>query len=84
MKKTNIMALYEEAVNTVTRDRQRWTHFLDTAANIYKFGILDQLIIYEQDPSVTACGAKAQWEQMGRTIKKNAKQIGLLSRRESV
>lgn len=78
MKKTNIMALYEEAVNTVTRDRQRWTHFLDTAANIYKFGILDQLIIYEQDPSVTACGAKAQWEQMGRTIKKNAKQIGLL------
>ena len=78
MKKTNIMALYEEAVNTVTRDRQRWAHFLDTAANIYKFGFLDQLIIYEQDPNVTACGAKEQWERMGRTVKKNAKQIGLL------
>ncbi len=80
MEKTEIMELYKEAVAAVTKDRYRWTHFLNTAARIYKLDFLDQLIIYEQDANVTACGTQAQWEQFGRHLKKGAKQIGILDR----
>lgn len=78
METTNIMALYGEAIDTITKDGSRWAHFLDTAARIYKHNFLNQIIIYEQNPDVTACGTKAQWERFGRSLKDGAKQIGTL------
>lgn len=78
METTNIMALYGEAIDTITKDGARWAHFLDTAARIYKHNFINQIIIYEQNPDVTACGTKEQWERFGRKIKKDAKQIGTL------
>lgn len=78
METTNIMALYGEAIDTITKDGARWAHFLDTAARIYKHNFINQIIIYEQNPDVTACGTKEQWERFGRNIKKDAKQIGTL------
>ena len=78
METTNIMALYGEAIDTITKDGARWAHFLDTAARIYKHNFLNQIIIYEQNPDVTACGTKEQWERFGRILKKGAKQIGTL------
>ena len=56
-----------------------WTAFLQTAARLYKYPYLDQLMIYAQRPDATACAAYDLWnDRMGRYVKRGAKGIALL------
>ena len=56
-----------------------WTAFLQTAARLYKYPYLDQLMIYAQRPDATACAAYDLWnDRMGRYVKRGAKGIALM------
>ena len=56
-----------------------WTAFLQTAARLYKYPYLDQLMIYVQRPDATACAAYDLWnERMGRYVKRGARGIALM------
>ena len=56
-----------------------WTAFLQTAARLYKYPYLDQLMIYAQRPDATACAAYDLWnDRMGRYVKRGARGIALM------
>ena len=56
-----------------------WSAFLQTAARLYKYPYLDQLMIYAQRPDATACAAYDLWnKRMGRYVKRGARGIALM------
>ena len=56
-----------------------WTNFLKTAAWMYKYPFLDQVLIYAQRPDATACASIDIWNKsLQRWINKGAKGIALL------
>ena len=56
-----------------------WSAFLQTAARLYKYPYLDQLMIYAQRPDATACAAYDLWnDRMGRYVKRGARGIALM------
>ena len=59
---------------------EEWTKFLSTAARVYKYPFLDQVMIYAQRPDATACADYETWNrQMGRSIRRGASGIALLN-----
>ena len=59
---------------------EEWTKFLATAARVYKYPFLDQVMIYAQRPDATACADYETWNrQMGRSIRRGASGIALLN-----
>ena len=56
--------------------------FLRTAANNYKYRFKDQLLIYAQKPSATACADVETWNKLGRYVNKGTKGIALLVDRD--
>ena len=56
-----------------------WSAFLQTAARLYKYPYLDQLMIFAQRPDATACAAYDLWNgRMGRYVKRGARGIALM------
>ena len=69
----------DHAAVQLTSNFGAWTAFLQTAARLYKYPYLDQLMIYAQRPDATACAAYDLWnERMGRYVKRGAKGIALM------
>ena len=69
----------DHAAVQLTSSFGAWTAFLQTAARLYKYPYLDQLMIYAQRPDATACAAYDLWnERMGRYIKRGARGIALM------
>ncbi len=56
--------------------------FLSTAANNYKYSFGDQLLIYAQKPSATACAEIETWNKLGRWVNKGTRGIALLIDRD--
>jgi len=52
--------------------------FLITAANNYKYSFADQILIYAQKPTATACAEIEIWNRLGRWVNKGTKGITLL------
>ena len=66
--------LADQTARHVTGDWQRWTGFLSTAARLYKYSYLDQLMIYAQRPDATACASYDIWnDRMNRYVKRGSK-----------
>ena len=71
--------LAEETARNLTRSRQSWTSFLQTAARLYKYPFNEQLLIYAQRPEATACADYDIWnKQMNRYIRRGSKGIALI------
>ena len=69
----------DHAAVQMTSSFGSWSAFLQTAARLYKYPYLDQLMIYAQRPDATACAAYDLWnDRMGRYVKRGAKGIALL------
>ena len=69
----------DHAAVQLTSSFGSWTAFLQTAARLYKYPYLDQLMIYAQRPDATACAAYDLWnDRMGRYVKRGAKGIALM------
>ena len=56
-----------------------WMKYLDTAARLYRYPFMDQLLIHAQRPQATACASLELWnEKMMRWVNRGAKGIALL------
>jgi len=55
-----------------------FTAFLETAANNYKYGFRDQMLIFAQNPNATACAEIEVWNKLGRYVNRGTKGIALL------
>ena len=58
MQKTEyITELYRKTLEHITVNAEAWRAFLRSAAYQYKYPFSDQILIYAQKPSATACAS---------------------------
>ena len=64
----------------VTSGFENWSAFLVTAAKMYKYTFLEQLMIHIQRPQATACADYSTWgNEMRRYVRRYAKGIAVIS-----
>ncbi len=66
----------------IASEPKTYMDFLRTAANNYKYSFADQVLIYAQKPSATACAEIETWNKLGRWVNKGTKGITLLVDRD--
>ena len=77
-----ILDLASQTAKNITADADRYTDFLITAANNYKYSFKEQLLIHAQKPDATACAEIDTWNKLGRWVNKGTKGIALLIDRD--
>ncbi len=78
LKNTN--DLFHETIADVSKDSRSWQAFLKTASLNYKYDFTDQLLIYAQKPTATACADYDTWNNhLNRYINANTNGIALLT-----
>jgi N12 class adenine-specific DNA methylase/adenine-specific DNA methylase len=77
-----ISSLVAEKAQEITSNADRYTAFLTTAANNYKYSFHEQLMIHAQKPTATACADVETWNKLGRWVNKGTKGIALLVERD--
>ena len=77
-----IMEMASQIARDVTSNVERYTDFLVTAANNYKYSFKEQLLIHAQKPEATACAEIETWNRLGRWVNKGTKGIALLVDRD--
>jgi hypothetical protein len=71
--------LFASRLGEVTKSPDDWVSFLDSAARMYKYSFVDQMLIHAQRPDAAACAAIDFWnERMGRWVKRGSKGIALI------
>lgn len=73
-----ISELASQTARDITSKAERYTGFLVTAANNYKYSFKEQLLIYAQKPDATACAEIETWNRLGRWVNKGTRGIALL------
>ena len=74
-----IRGLAEYHAAHISSSPRDWMNYLDTAARLYRYPFMDQLLIHEQRPKATACASLELWnEKMLRWVNRGAKGIALL------
>ena len=78
-KTEEYLALACKTADSFSRQWEHWAEFLITAARLYKYSYLDQLMIYAQRPDATACAEYDVWNnKMNRYVRRGSKGIALL------
>jgi len=77
-KLENIAELTAQTAQTITRNFDRWTAFLTTAGNNYKYKFKDQVLIFEKKPDATACATIDFWNKHNRWVNRGSKGIPLI------
>ena len=77
-----ILEMASHAARDITSNADRYTDFLVTAANNYKYSFKEQLLIHAQKPDATACAEIDTWNKLGRWVNKGTKGIALLIDRD--
>ncbi len=73
--------LAERSTAELTKSRENWTNFLNTAAKLYKYPFDEQLMIYAQRPDATACAPIETWNRpMNRFVRRGSKGIVLIDK----
>lgn len=74
-----IRGLAEYHATRISSSPRDWMNYLDTAARLYRYPFMDQLLIHAQRPKATACASLELWnEKMLRWVNRGAKGIALL------
>ena len=60
-KLSMISGLFTETQNDITDSVANWQSFLTTASRLPKYSFSDQLLIFAQRPSATACANMELW-----------------------
>ena len=69
----------DRATQSLTAGVRDWSRFLIRAGQLYKYNFPDQVMIYTQRPTATACAEIGLWShRMGRRIRRGARGIALL------
>ena len=74
--------LSKQTARELSSSPGKYMSFLRTAANNYKYSFADQILIYAQKPSATACAEIETWNKLGRWVNKGTKGITLLIDRD--
>lgn len=74
--------LSKQTARDLSASPGKYMAFLETAANNYKYSFADQVLIYAQKPSATACAEIETWNKLGRWVNKGTKGITLLVDRD--
>ena len=75
----DIRGLAEFHAESISSSPIDWMNYLDTAAKLYRYPFMDQLLIHAQRPHATACASLELWnEKMFRWVNRGAKGIALL------
>ena len=77
-----ILEMASQTARNIASDADRYTDFLITAANNYKYSFKEQLLIHAQKPDATACAEIDTWNKLGRWVNKGTKGIALLIDRD--
>lgn len=78
-KYETISQLTTDTAEKLTGSYQEWTAFLTTAARLYKYPFLEQVMIYAQRPEATACADYDVWNRrMRRYIRRGSAGIALI------
>ena len=71
-----ILEMASQTARDIASNADRYTDFLITAANNYKYSFKEQLLIHAQKPDATACAEIDTWNKLGRWVNKGTKEIG--------
>lgn len=75
----DIRGLAEAHASSISSSPRDWMNYLDTAARLYRYPFMDQLLIHAQRPQATACASLELWNQkMFRWVNRGAKGIALI------
>lgn len=77
-----ILEMASQTARDIASNADRYTDFLITAANNYKYSFKEQLLIHAQKPDATACAEIDTWNKLGRWVNKGTKDIALLIDRD--
>lgn len=77
-----ILEMASQTARDIASNADRYTDFLITAANNYKYSFKEQLLIHAQKPDATACAEIDTWNKLGRWVNKSTKGIALLIDRD--
>ena len=77
-----ILGMASQTARDIASNADRYTDFLITAANNYKYSFKEQLLIHAQKPDATACAEIDTWNKLGRWVNKGTKGIALLIDRD--
>ena len=78
-----ISELASQTARDIISKAERYTDFLVTAANNYKYSFKEQLLIHAQKPDATACAEIETWNRLGRWVNKGTRGIALLVDRDT-
>ena len=78
-----ISELASQTARDITSKAERYTSFLVTAANNYKYSFKEQLLIHAQKPDAAACAEIETWNRLGRWVNKGTRGIALLVDRDT-
>ena len=68
-----------QTTEQLTKSKENWTSFLDSAAWLYKYPFHEQVLIHAQRPDATACASIELWNNtFRRWVNKGAKGIALI------
>lgn len=72
--------LLQSTMQSVTESADAWMRFLTVSARFYKYRFADQLLIYAQQPTATACADVHIWQDvMHRQVRCGTQGIALLT-----
>ena len=77
-----ILEMASQTARDIASNADRYTDFLITAANNYKYSFKEHLLIHAQKPDATACAEIDTWNKLGRWVNKGTKGIALLIDRD--
>lgn len=77
--KDQLETLYYETSSSLTTSLETWTDYLTVVGNLYKYPAHEQVLIYAQKPTATACAGYKIWNnKMNRYVIKDTKGIALI------
>lgn len=77
------VAIFQEICEAIMKNPAAYRKFLDTAANMYKYLLVDQIMIHAQAPAATACASYGFWMKNNCYVKRGSKGIALFSHKDS-
>lgn len=76
-KDERLKTIYETIAPFVTRSEGAWREYLGFASKIHKHSFDSALLVYAQNPDVTALATVKQWNKTGRYVNKGSSGIAV-------
>ncbi len=76
-KVERLKTIYETIAPYITRNESSWKEYLTFAARLHKHTFDTALLVYAQNPNVTALASTAQWNRVGRYVNRGEKGIAV-------